>query len=226
MGTIGAHLSEENVLGNKFGTGDILPLGRYVAKGDVIYNNMNYPSGSIVAVTTEGTTFVSDATDYTDPILVEILDPNIADVCYLRSTPAIYAIITCNDGLQRGGIYYNFGTRPIQYRGRTVAPGESFVAANNTDSFTPPEDMPLYKIGVMFDDSRVPSQEWIPAQLFGQYFVYKVNGVIKLDDDGKPISSGNNLSYQPKSQGGYSDVLRKSMMGERYCQFRIIASKQ
>ena len=225
-GTHGVHLSEAPVMGVKYSAGDILPPGRYLAQGDIVYKNTNYPYGSVVGVTDEDTTFMSDAAEGTGAQLVEIKDPNITDVCYLRSTPAIFAMIKSADGLQRGGVYYNFGTKPVQYRGRTIAPGESFVAANSTDKFTPPAGMPSYQIGVMFDDSRVPTQEWIPAQFFGEYFVYKVNGVIQLDDEGQPISSGNSLSYQPKAQGGYSDVLRKSVMTERYCQFKIIASKQ
>lgn len=225
-GTHGVHLSEAPVMGVKYSAGDILPPGRYLAQGDIVYKNTNYPYGSVVGVTDEDTTFMSDVAEGTGAQLVEIKNPNITDVCYLRSTPAIFAMVKSADGLQRGGVYYNFGTKPVQYRGRTIAPGESFVAANSTDKFTPPAGMPSYQIGVMFDDSRVPTQEWIPAQFFGEYFVYKVNGVIQLDDEGQPISSGNSLSYQPKAQGGYSDVLRKSVMTERYCQFKIIASKQ
>ena len=179
-----------------------------------------------MAVTDEGTTFMSDAAEGAGAVLVEILDPNITDVCYLRSTPAIFAMIKSSEGLQRGGVYYNFGTKSIQYRGRTISPGESFVAANNTDKFTAPASDSNYKIGVMFDDTRVPSQDWIPAQFFGEYFVYKVGGVIQLDNDGQPISSGNYLSFQPQAQGGFSDILRKSVMSERYCQFKLLASKQ
>lgn len=225
-GTHGVHLSETPVLGMKYTAGTELPLGRYLAQGDIVYKNTNHPDGSVIGVTEEGTTFMSDAVEGVGSLVAEIKDPNVSDVCYLRSTPAIFAMVKSTDGLQRGGVYYNFGAKPIQYRGRTVSPGESFVAANNTDLFIPPTEQPTYQIGVMFDDSRVPSQEWIPAQFFGEYFVYKVNGVIQLDDDGQPISSGNPLSYQPKAQGGYADVLRKSVMGERYCQFKIIASKQ
>lgn len=224
-GTHGVHMSEGAVLGGSYQPGALLPVGRYIAVGDIVYKNTNYPGGSAVAVTEENTTFLNDAVGSAGATLVEILDPNITDVCYIRSTPAIFAMIKAADGLQRGGVYLNYGTKAIQYRGRTIAPGESFVADNNTDKFTPPAGNASYQVGVMFDDTRVPGQEWIPAQFFGEYFVYKDNGVIQLDEDGKPISSGNYLSFQPKSQGGYSDVLRKSVMNERYCQFKIIASK-
>lgn len=224
--THGVHMSEVAVKGETYYAGDTLPVGRYQVKGDIIYRNTNFPDGSVVAVTDEGTTFMSDAAEGVFAVLVEILDPNITDVCYLRSTPAIFAMIKSTEGLQRGGVYYNFGTKPIQYRGRTISPGESFVAANNIDKFTPPAGDSNYKIGVMFDDTRVPSQEWIPAQFFGEYFVYKVGGVIQIDNDGQPISSGNYMSFQPQTQGGFSDVLRKSVMSERYCQFKLLASKQ
>ena len=224
--THGVHMSEGAVKGETYYAGDTLPVGRYQVKGDIIYRNTNFPDGSVVAVTDEGTTFMSDAAEGVFAVLVEILDPNITDVCYLRSTPAIFAMIKSTEGLQRGGVYYNFGTKPIQYRGRTISPGESFVAANNIDKFTPPAGDSNYKIGVMFDDTRVPSQEWIPAQFFGEYFVYKVGGVIQIDNDGQPISSGNYMSFQPQTQGGFSDVLRKSVMSERYSQFKLLASKQ
>lgn len=225
-GTHGVHLSAGSVLGDEYAAGAVLPAGRYVAHGDIIYKNTNYPSGSVVAVSEAGTTFMSDATEGTGSLLVALEDPNITDVCYLRSTPAIFAMIKSSEGLQRGGVYYNYGSKAIQYRGRTVSPGESFVAANNTDKFTPPAGDSGYQIGVMFDDTRVPTQEWIPAQFFGEYFVYKVGGVIQHDADDQPISSGNYLAFQTQAQGGYSDVLRKSVMAERYCQFKLIANKQ
>lgn len=225
-GTHGVHLSTGSVLGDEYTAGTVLPIGRYVAQGDIVYKNTNYPAGSVIGVTEENTTFMLDTTEGTGSVLREIEDPNIIDVVYLRSTPAIFAMVKSSDGLQRGGVYYNFGSKPIQYRGRTIAAGESFVAANNTDKFTAPTGLPSYQIGVMFDDTRVPTQEWVPAQFFGEYFVYKVNGVIQLDADGQPISSGNPMSYQPTAQGGYSEVLRKSVLSERYCQFKIIASKQ
>ena len=224
--THGVHLSNGRVRGETFKAGTSLPLGHYIVNGDIIYKNTNYPDGSVVAVTEVGTTFMSDAAEGSGSVLIEIIDPNITDVCYLRSTPAIYAMIKSSDGLQRGGVYYNFGTKSILYRGREISPGESFVALNNTDTFTVPTGDSNYTIGVMFDDTRVPTQEWIPAQFFGDYFVYKVGGVIQLDNDGQPISSGNYLSFQPQSVGGFSDVLRKSVMSERYCQFKLIASKQ
>ena len=134
----GVHLSDGVVLGASYSPGDILPIGCYVAKGDVVYKNTNYPEGTTVAVQEENTSFLNDAVGSASATLVEILDPNITDVCYLRSTPAIFSMIKAADGLQRGGVYLNYGTKPIQYRGRTIAPGESFVAVNNTDKFTPP----------------------------------------------------------------------------------------
>lgn len=224
----GVHLSAGSVLGAEYAPGAALPQGRYVARGSIIYKGTVWADGSVVGVTEDGTTFTTDAAEGASAgaALVAIDDPNIANVCYIRSTPAIFALVSSTDGLQRGGVYYNYATKNIQYRGRTVAPGESFVAANDTDRFTPPPGMARYQIGVMFDDTRVPSQEWIPAQFFGEYFVYKVNGVIQLDAGGRPISSGNELSYQGSADGGYADVLRKSVMSERYCQFKIIASKE
>ena len=66
----------------------------------------------------------------------------------------------------------------------------------------------------MFDDTRVPSVEWCPAQLFGEYFVAKSGGAIQKDAYDIPLSSGNYMSYQTSG-------LLKSTMDRRYVQFAI-----
>jgi hypothetical protein len=90
---------------------------------------------------------------------------------------------------------------------------------NNSDDFSNAD--PDYEIGVMFDDTRVQNAEWIPAQQFGEYFVGKTNGAIAHDDYNVPISSGNYLAWQPVSQGGYSDRLRKSIIDMPFVQFAV-----
>ena len=77
----------------------------------------------------------------------------------------------------------------------------------------------------MFDDTRVPSAEWIPAQLWGEYFVWKQGGVVQLDGDGVPISSGNYLSYQTSANGGYSNLLIKSILTTAYVQFKLAINR-
>ena len=102
-------------------------------------------------------------------------------------------------------------------------PGESFVAKGDNETFTC-EDAD-YEIGVMFDDSRVPASEWVPARMFGEYFVMKQSGAIRLDENGVPVSSGNYLAYQTTANGGYSDQLRKSIISQRYVQFAIFVNQ-
>ena len=77
----------------------------------------------------------------------------------------------------------------------------------------------------MFDESRVPAREWVPARMFGEYFVMKQSGAIRLDENGIPVSSGNYLAYQTTANGGYSDQLRKSIISQRYVQFAIFVNQ-
>ena len=69
-------------------------------------------------------------------------------------------------------------------------------------------------IAVMFDDTRVPSVDWCPAQLFGEYFVAKQAGAIQKDTYGIPLSSGNYMSYQTTG-------LLTSAMDRKYIQFAV-----
>lgn len=211
----GCALWKETMLGQTYSAGDILPVGRYLVKGAVVYAGSNLENKSVVVVSTENTTFANDNVVST---LVQLIDANVSDVVYVRTLAAIYAKIKQGDGLQRGGVYINSGNSNITYRNRTIVSGESFVAENDVDDFTAVDGD--YEIGVMFDDTRVPSSEWIPAQLFGEYFVCKESGAIKLDESGVPVSSGNYLSWQSTANGGYA-TSRRTTIKQRYMQFKF-----
>lgn len=204
-----------------YSAGDTLPVGRYKVKGAVVYQDVNFANNSIIVVTEEGTTFAND--NYTS-VLMEIVQPNIQDVIYCRCRSTIYVTIKASDGLQRGATYLNFGNKNVTYHGRTYVPGESFVAVNSEESFSCSGDAD-YEVGIMFDDTRVPSAEWVPAQNFGEYFVMKQTGAIRVDDDGVPVSSGNYLSFQTTANGGFSDQLRKTIINQRFVQFAIFVKK-
>lgn len=217
------HLYANNVTctGDSYIAGDILPIGRYIVKGAIIYNDTPISNNNIVVVLEDGTTFSND--NY-ESSLISIEDPNIQDVIYVRARAMIYKYIKSSDGLERGGVYYNSGDKNIIYRNRTIVPKESFVAVNNDDIFIC-EDDENYEVGIIFDDTRVPSAEWVPAQTYGEYFVCKQSGVIKLDNKGVPVSSGNPLSYQSLSDGGYKDILKKSILNQKYLQFALNVKK-
>lgn len=212
-------LNNEDNVSTEYSEGQILPLGFYIVKGTVVYDGQNAGDNSIVMVKTEGTTF-SDAGSAST--LLAIDDPNVENVLWLRETPMPYLNILASDGLEAGATYLNHGNENITYRSRTIAPGESFVAENSVDTFTASSG---YEIGVMFDDGRVPSSVWIPARMWGEYFVWKSAGVIQYDADGLPISSGNYLSYQNTANGGYSDQIMKTIMNKAYFQLKVTAKK-
>ena len=214
----GCALWKENMIGQSYSAGDILPVGRYLVKGAVVYDGNLLENKSVVVVQSENTTF---ANDNVVSSLVQLLDANVSDVVYVRTIVAIYVRIKQGDGLQRGATYLNYGNENITYRTRTIVPGESFVAENAVDDFT--SNDAAYEIGVMFDDTRVPSSEWIPAQLFGEYFVCKERGTVKLDNSGIPVASGNYLSWQPTNNGGYANLVGlRTPIKHRYIQFKFI----
>ena len=216
-------ISEEAYLGDSYTTADTLPIGKYVVRGNgVIYTNSNYYNGDIVTVSEEGTTFAVE--EGQSATLQAVIEPNIENMCYVRTSPTAYAYIKASEGLQRGGTYLNNGNKNITYRGRVIVPKESFVAVNDTDTFVCEGDAD-YKIAIIFDDTRVPSQEWFSSLLFGESFVWKNKGVVKVDAEGNSISSGNPLSYTNKANGGYSDLLTKTPINQQYVQFRISVSK-
>ena len=213
----GCALWKENMIGQSYSAGDILPVGRYLVKGVVVYDGNLLENKSVVVVQSENTTFINDNVASS---LVQLLDANVSDVVYVRTIAAIYVRIKQGDGLQRGATYLNCGNANITYRTRTIVPGESFVAENAVDDFTANDAD--YEIGVMFDDTRVPSSEWIPAQLFGEYFVCRERGTIKLDNSGIQVSSGNYLSWQPPANGGYADLAGlRTPIKQRYVQFKF-----
>lgn len=213
----GCALWKENMIGQTYSAGDVLPIGRYLVKGAVVYDGNLLENKSVVVVQSENTTFVNDNVVSS---LVQLLDANVSDVVYVRTIAAIYVRIKQGDGLQRGATYLNCGNSNITYRTRTIVPGESFVAENAVDDFAC--DNADYEIGAMFDDTRVPSSEWIPAQLFGEYFVCRERGVVKLDASGIPVSSGNYLSWQPAANGGYANLTGlRTPIKQRYIQFRF-----
>ena len=213
-------LNRQQITGATYSAGETLPIGVYIVKGAVIYQENVISNNSILVVSENNTTFADD--NYTST-LIEVVHPNTMDAIYCRCRSTIYVKIKAADGLERGGIYLNIGDKNITYHGRVYVPGESFVAKGDNETFTC-EDAD-YEIGVMFDDSRVPASEWVPARMFGEYFVMKQSGAIRLDENGIPVSSGNYLAYQTTANGGYSDQLRKSIISQRYVQFAIFVNQ-
>lgn len=212
MRSYGVRMWKENIMGDTHVVGDTLPIGHYVVRGDgfVVWENNLVAPGGTIFVTTEGTTFSMD-----DPTkeskLDEIIDPSMMDVVYCRCRSVVYARVGVNDDLQLGATYLNDGASDIVYHNRRIVPGESFVCMWSGERFTCADA--TQKIAVMFDDTRVPTAEWIPAATMAEYFVGKSGGAIIDDAYGVPYSSGNVRSY--------AQTLAKSTMDRRYVQFCI-----
>ena len=207
----GAYANKDSIFtGNTYASGVALPTGRFVVTEEVLYGEETIGAGGIIVVTEANTHFTSEAAG---ALALEINEPNVMEVVYCRCRSAIYARVGTGDTLQAGATYLNDSGKTITYHNRSIVNGESFVCMINGESFTCAADSSA-TIAVMFDDTRVPSVEWCPAQLFGEYFVAKSGGAIQKDAYDIPLSSGNYMSYQTSG-------LLKSTMDRRYVQFAI-----
>jgi hypothetical protein len=218
----GVRASSHSPEGEKYYNGATLPEGRYIARNGAMLCDDTYISeGGIIVVTSEGATLtIAEEEQAKGAYASEILDSNTDDCMYLRTCPTAYATPKATDGLQKGATYLNIYNKPITYRGRTIVQNESFVAENDDDTFVCEGDAD-YRIGAIFDDSRVPSQPWIPAAMWGEYFAGKVGNVYQTDSEGEYLGSGNYLCYFNTANGGYSQSLVKQRAQARYIQLKF-----
>jgi hypothetical protein len=191
-----------------------LAVGRYkVCAYPLTYEGNIYYVGDTVYVSGTGTSFTDF--DGNTAYLLEIDDPNFYNPVHVRQTRAIYATVAVGGALQSGGVYLNYGNESITYRGRTIVTGESFMAENSVDSFSGTAG---YLIGIVFDDTRVPAAEWIPALSFDDYF-NGMNGASQVyDDESRPAGSGNPKSYAAPLLGTFA----KQLLNYNYIQFKIM----
>ena len=219
--------------GAKYSASDTLVVGTYIVReGAVTYNSTLYEVGDIIVVGSgDPTSFTSSY----DGVLRFINDPNIMNAIYCRCRSHIYATITKAQTVAGHAnwatnvVYMNTGNSSITYNGRTIIAGESFVIDDASVGIGGVADD--YKIAIMFDDRNVnessrivPTTEWIPAQMWGKYFVCKQNGAISHDSDNVPVSSGNYNAWTESgspSCGGYYSILNQP-----YTQFAIFVNKE
>ena len=139
--------------------GVTLAIGQYIVKNHaIVYGGVTINIDEILVVASAGTSYSNEGGDTTAYVL-SINDPNVWNPVYVRMQNVIYATVAVGGALQSGGVYLNYGNENITYRTSTIAPGESFMAVNSSDSFTGTAG---YLIGIMFNDSRVPVSEWLP----------------------------------------------------------------
>ena len=220
----------------KYKAGDVLPVGKYKVFGSIILSQTiegsieqhEVDNGGNVYIVGQDATFVDNGTE---SYLLQYANPNHMDVLYARCRSTVYRRVSVGDILYKNVTYHNDSNYSLIYHGRTIAPNESFVCEFEDESFTCNEN-PSVRIAVMFDDRDVvdserlvPTSEFIPAYLWGNYFVDKSGGVMQHDADGIPVASGNYLAYMPKNQGGYIDRMHKSIINQRFVQFAVFVTK-
>lgn len=179
--------------------------------------------------------------------LYPVIDCNIPDTLYCRCRSMVYAHVDLGEILKPQITYLNDGDRYIKFHNRVIVPGESFICDNaeaytlcdaegNPDT-TPGNVVPHYPIAVIFDDREtIPAgeerigglTEWIPAQVFGQYFVMKNAGAItkmNIEQIGEVAkSSGNYQCFTKHGNGAMIDGY-KSILNQMYMQFALFVTK-
>ena len=231
-------LNKNSVFSNKeYIAGEALPVGRYKVRGSILLRQTIEGEVLETEISNGGNAIVlgSDASfvdNGFDSVLMEYENPNHMEVLYCRCRSTIYARVGVGNILLQNVTYYNDNAFPVTYHGRIIAPKESFVCEYIGESFTCEEKADA-TIAIMFDDRKdiddverlVPTSEFVPAQLWGEYFVDKSGGVMQHDADGIPISSGNYLAWQTTANGGYSDRMHKSILNQKYVQLAIFVTK-
>lgn len=211
-----------NNLYNTEKTGDIfeayapenkkLTKGIYVAIGDVQIGEDLYNKNEVINIVESDYPEGGDGVSY-DGNVVKIIEPSAGDVLYCRCRNAIYQYLDIDEtgftkALTKGGTYINVSGGDIMYNSRTIINGESFIADAEVGA--------TGKVGVLFDADGAPESEWIPARLWGEYFVKKADGLILKDKYGIPESSGN---INTTTTGA------KSIMDRNYVQFKIMVTR-
>lgn len=233
-------LNQSKCFGNIYHDGEELDeVGIYIVRGgSITYNETEYAEDDTIYVDDVTTPLPISAGS--DSYVVHITDPNTMNVVYCRCRSHIYATLTkqqIDNGDERwatGIFYLNNGGSTIQYNGRTIIDGESFIIDDPNVTITGvPND---YEIAIMFDDREseninggesgriVPTTEWIPAQMWGAYFVGKKYGAITHDNEGVAMSSGNPNAYD--ENGGRVVDGYYSILNQPYTQFAVFVNKE
>ena len=227
-------LNQKSRTDDEYVNGDELDeTGIYIVRGGVVtYNGVEYANGTAIFVDSVETTYAISCAAGVSVFHVD--DPNPMNVVYCRCRSHIYATITkaqtaAGHANWKTGIFYlNNGGSTISYNGRSIVNGESFIIDDPSVGITGVSDD--YEIAIMFDDrdvnesSRiVPTTEWIPAQLWGQYFVGKKYGAILHDDEGVALASGNPNAYNESGQREVDGFY--SILNQPYTQFAIFVNK-
>ena len=222
-----------------YGVGDEVPSGIFYVKGtDVLFSNdVSAAKETCIVLGTAGLTFTKlDVSDASTPQLVRVTEPNMQDVVYVRCRTAVYATVKAADVTLSNVVYLNTGQKNLTFRGRTIVPGESFYGHDGS-YFTVTGNDADYEVAVIFDDRQnvpaygsgeagarlVPeSDQWVPAQLMGGYFVAKTSaGAINSSaTNGYPYGSGNYLSW--KETAGQQN---RSYIDRVYSQFKFIVRR-
>lgn len=217
----GALVNDKKVMGEDYNSGDTLPIGKYLVKGNVVYDYTTYFEGDIITVTKDSTTFEKDGEYEGDVKLTAIDDMDLKVVAFVRIFPGILEILGTNTShnLDEGKCYLvmDASTNISLSSGRKLYQG-SIIDAKEGETIT--SDEPI-RLGVL---NNILYPEYVPVQNFGELFISRKGTTLDRDSDGNVLTSANDNSYKANNQGGNLNDISKIGIEYKYSQFKIIVT--
>lgn len=211
---------DKEVTGASITEGNILPIGKYIVKGEILYESTPFEDGDILTITQEQTTFTKGLNYDGEPEVVELLDPNLGVVVYMRTFPNLVEIASGTEvNLEEGKVYLvlespseaTVGGRKI-YKGSIIDGANGLIVRSEAN----------VKLGVL----NSTLTEWVPEQTIGNTFIIKNGGKISHDDDEIPLGSGNPNSYSSNTSGGAIKAgYNTPALNYPYVQFKLEVKK-
>lgn len=231
-----AYPNSNPIIGNTIKIGEPIPIGKYIVKGNLLYNGMPYKEDDILTIILPDTTFERDPDRESNntPSLLELLDPNIEAAVYMRG---FSSILNVEQGdhfeLEENGVYVVLEQGGSIYAEdspltRDFYKGSVIEGVNSKYINLPNRYSEIWGFNGKSKLGRLASlnNDWIPCQSNGGLFIVREGNGIKRDEDNVPLGSGNPNSYQSNSnrgqvKSGYKDV----PLNYKYQQFKIVAKK-
>lgn len=214
-------INDKEVAGERYELNTDLPQGKYIVKGSLLYKNMPFTDGDILTIVEDNTQCTESPEDSGEAYLVELVNPNIEVVVFIRMFSTFLDIQeSTSHTLEKGRIYtiLNAAADVTADTGRVLHKG-SIIEGDLVNTISSSENI---RLGMLSDSNS----DWCPCQTWGNLFVIRDGNAIKKDDEGVPLSSGNANCYTASTnsgaiKSGYNDI----PLNSRYQQFKIVARK-
>lgn len=220
-------INDKQFYGTAYNPGVNLPIGKYIVKGDVIYDDVHYSDNCVLTVTEEGTQIFPyyDA----EGKIVEITNPNLEVAVYVRTFPNYLDVIQVSPyHLEDNKVYFvAHAPSSTTLHGSDGSPVRGVYSGSVLDGiegYSLKSKESNLRVGTLSSTNSV----WLPAQTYGELWTAKLGNTIVKDDDGIPLSCGNPNSYAPSLSSSNPVIapgLLKRHLNHQYLQFKIVVKK-